>query len=341
MFASVKKTLITLAVFTAIAALAAFIYVRNKTFYNDEEETGNLPGNIYNGGLFCEEGNRIYFSNDNDNGSLYVMSSNFTNIKKIHEDTAAFINVDENYIYYLRANNTRENNSGFMLFNNTGMYRINQNGKGLKRITNKPGNYLILKGNYVYYQGYDVKSGIRLYQSKIDCKEERLLLEESAIPAQVTKDRLYYVGVEGNHFINTMNLLSYTTRTAFEGNFAYPIFFEDYIYYIDMDNGYTINRMNSDGTDRQVIVDERCSTYNLTVSGKYLYYQVDDGRDSMICRMDTDTLIPEILLYGNYKQINVTNKYVFFKAFDNSNVFVVSAEGFPDVNTFDPPESED
>lgn len=338
MFASVKKTLITLVVLTAIAATAAYVYVLNRTFLNDEEELGNLTGNIYNGGLFCEDGSYIYFSNDNDDGSLYVMNSDCTSVKKLHADKAAYINVDENYIYYLRANNTRENTKGgFLMFNNTGMYRIKQNGMSLKLISNKPGCYLTLKGNYVYYQGYDVENGLRLFQSKIDCKEEKLLLADAAIPAQITENRLYYTGTSDNHNINYMNLSSYTTHTMLEGSFAYPIFSESYIYYIDMDNGYTINRMNSDGTDRQVLVDERCSTYNITVSGNYIYYQVDEGRDSRICRMDTRTLEAETLLSGDYKQIHVTSKYVFFKAYDNTNTFILAADDIVDLGTFDPP----
>src|SRR5690606_19800564 len=124
---------------------------------------GNTTGNIYNGGLFSEQEGKIYFSNTNDDGSLYRTDVNLVNFEKIHNDKAVFINVDENYIYYVRANNTRENNSNnVLMYNNTGMYRINQNGTGLKSISYNPGAYLTLKGNRIYYQKYDVDNGLLL-----------------------------------------------------------------------------------------------------------------------------------------------------------------------------------
>jgi len=118
--AVVKRVLIILSVITVIGIIAVFAYSSNRTYLNDEDLVGNTAGNIYNGGLFCERDGRIYFSNDNDDGSLYVASSDLTKFKKLHNDKAVYINVDENYIYYLRANNTRENARGsIFVFNNT------------------------------------------------------------------------------------------------------------------------------------------------------------------------------------------------------------------------------
>ena len=35
----------------------------------------------------------------------------------------------------------------------------------------------------------------------------------------------------------------------------------------------------------------------------------------------------KVLLDGHYKQIHVTDNYVFFKDFDNKNTYMVSADG--------------
>ena len=78
--------LITLFIITAITIFGILYYSSGRTYLNDEELVGNTAGNIYNGGLFCERDGRIYFSNDNDDGSLYVMNSNSTNFKKLHTD---------------------------------------------------------------------------------------------------------------------------------------------------------------------------------------------------------------------------------------------------------------
>lgn len=335
---TVKKVLIFLCIITSISLIVIYFYSFNRTFLNDEEVMGNTAGNIYNGGLFSERDGRIYFSNDNDDGSLYVMNSDTTNIEKLHNDKAAYINVDENYIYYLRANNTRENNSvSILMFSNTGMYRINQNGKKLKLISSNPGSHVTLKGNHVYYQNYNVEEGLFFYRNQTDGSLPRLLLEEAVIPSVIMDNKVYYAGVNKDHNINYLDLSSFTTGTYLKGDFTYPIFFGEYIYYIDQSDNYTINRMNLDGTDRLVLVNDRCSTYNITNSGKYIYYQVDDQNKSKICRMDLTTMESEVLLQGNYKQIHVTENFVFFKDFDNQNTYIVSADGSSKLGTFNPP----
>lgn len=337
---TVKKALITLSVLTVIILAGVLLYSSGRTYLNEDDLIGNTAGNIYNGGLFCERDGRIYFSNDNDDGSLYVMNDKAdpTSVKKLHYDKAAYINVDENYIYYLRANNTRENASGSLLmFNNTGIYRINQNGKSLKLISSNPGSHITVFGNHVYYQNYDVDSGLFLYRNQTDGTLERLLLREAVIPSTIINNKLYYVGRNNDHNINCLDLSSFTTRPHIEGNFAYPIFIGDYIYYMDQSNNYTINRMNMDGSDPTVLVKERTSTFNITNSGKYLYYQIDDMNNSRICRMDLTTMTSEVLLDGHYKQIHVTDNFVFFKDFDNTNTFTISADGSANISTFNPP----
>lgn len=335
---TVKNVLISLFIITAITIAGILIYSSGRTYINDDELVGNTTGNIYNGGLFAERDGRIYFSNDNDDGSLYVMNSDTSNIKKLHDDKAAYINIDENYIYYLRANNTRENASGsILMFNNTGIYRIKQNGSDLKAISNNPGAYVTLKGNHIYYQNYDADNGLFLYRNQTDGSLERLLLKEAVIPSIILDDKLHYVGINEDHNINTLDLSSFTIRPQIEGNFGYPIYSGEYIYYMDQSNNYSINRMNLDGSDRIVLVDERTSTFNITNSGKYLYYQVDNLDKSKICRMDLTTMEIETIMDGYFKQIHVTNNYVFFKDFSNQYTYIVSADGNAKIGTFNPP----
>lgn len=342
MLVSVKRFFIILVIITVVAFAAVFLYSQGRTFYNDENVVGNTTGNIINGGLFCERDGKIYFSNDNDDGSLYVMNSDCTNARKISNDKTAYINVDDNYIYYLRANNTRENNPGsIFVFYNTGLYRIDRKGNNLKSISSNPASYVTLKGNTLYYQNYELNIGLFLYQKKIDGTMERLLLKDAVIPSAIIDNKLYYAGYVKDHNINALDLSSFVTETQIQGNFAYPIFLGDYIYYLDMDNNYSINRMKTDGSEQTVLVEERCSTYNITNSGKFLYYQVDDGDNSGMCRLNLETMESETLLNGNYKQIHVTNNYVFFKEFDNKETYVLSADGSAKLGTFDPPGKEE
>lgn len=338
MLKSITRILITLLALTLFGFLGILLYNHNRTYYNDENFAGNTSGNIYNGGLFCEQDGKIYFSNDNDDGSLYVMNNDTTNIRKVNIDKAAYINVDNNYIYYVRTNNTRENNqAGIFTFNNVGVYRINRSGANLKLISNRPANYLTLAGNHLYYQRYDVSNGIHFYRNKIDGSMEQLLLEEAVIPASVIDDKLYYTGFSHNLSINTLDLGSFTNRTVIDGKYAMPIIMGDYIYYISMSDKYTIHRMKLDGSEQAKLIKSRCSTFNITNDGKYLYYQVDNKKKSHIGRLNLDTMESEKLLKGNYKNIHVTEHYVFFKEFETNETYILSSDGTSKIGTFNPP----
>lgn len=335
---SIKRIFITLTIITVLTIGGLLIYSSGRTYFNEEEEIGNTAGNIYNGGLFCEQDGKIYFSNDNADGSLYVTTPSFSKFEEISDDKAVYINADENYIYYVRANNTRENNnSSFLMFYNTGVYRIKQNGSGLMAFTGNPGAYLTLKGNNIFFQRYDVGIGLHLYKYQIDGSLERLMVKDAVIPAGVYNNSVFYTGYSQDHNISAVDLSSFTARTYFNGSFMYPIFTADYVYYIDIEDNYKIYRMLMDGTSPELLVKKRCSTYNITNSGKYLYYQIDDTKNNSIRRLNLETLQEELLLEGNYKQIHVTEDYVFFKDFNNSNTYIMEADGINAVNTFSPP----
>lgn len=338
MIKGLKKLLIFLLAITIVGVGGIFLYTYNRTFQNDENEVGNTIGNIYNGGLFSEQDGNIYFSNSNDNGCLYVTDTNLIDFKKIHDDKAVYINVDENYIYYIRANNTRQDSyKNILLYNNTGIYRINQNGADIKSISYNPGAYLTLKGNTLYYQKYDVEKGLFLHQNSTDGTHERLLIEDAVIPAMIIDDQLYYAGLSQNHNLNQFDLSSYNGQTFYEGGFLYPIIHDGYLYYMNVEDDYKIYRMSFDGSEPEIIVNKRCATFNITTNGKFIYYQVDDGKNNGMNRIYLETMESEVLLSGNYKQIHVTTNYVFFRDFDDTMTFVVEAEGNPKVATFNSP----
>ena len=51
---------------------------------NPPGTVGNTAGNLYNSGLFCEYDGTVYFSNAADNGALYSMNVDETEVKKLN-----------------------------------------------------------------------------------------------------------------------------------------------------------------------------------------------------------------------------------------------------------------
>ena len=85
-----KKTLRTvLVIVIIIAIIGLLVLVRalgDRSVLipeNDPATIGNTPGNLYNGGTFCEADGKVYFSNPYDGGTIYVMNSDQTDIRKL------------------------------------------------------------------------------------------------------------------------------------------------------------------------------------------------------------------------------------------------------------------
>ena len=337
MLSSIKRVFIALFILSVAAILGIYFYTKGRTYLNSDSEIGNTTGNIYNGGLFSEQDNIIYFSNDLDHGTLYKMTSDLTNVTKVSDEKAVYINVDKNYIYYARANDISGYDPAFFspLYNN-GVYRINLKGTGLKAFTGDPGAFLLLKGNYLFFERYSAKGGFHLTRFKIDGTMERNLINSSAVPIASIDKYIYYTANSKGASIDAMELSSYTRKTYYNGTFAYPIFTKDYIYYIDMADNNHIYRMDHKGGNVTLLVNKPCSTYNITNSGNYLYYQVNGTKKDYIGRINLKNMQSETVKEGNYKQINITKYYVFFKDIDNKNTYFNLADQKLNVQAFKP-----
>ena len=107
-----KKKIIGITIGGLLLALFIGLIVYNslsdRLRYNKEGDVGNTTGNLYNSGLFCEYEGYVYFSNKADDDSLYRMKSDGTNVEKIHPDSVSYIQVINDYIYYVRTNKNGE-----------------------------------------------------------------------------------------------------------------------------------------------------------------------------------------------------------------------------------------
>lgn len=333
-----KKYTAILAVTLILLGVGTAVFLSNRTIKNDEDGIGNTAANLLNGGLFCENDGRIYFSNPDDNGALYVMDSDMSHLKKLYNDNCTYINATNHYLVYVRENHKRkiEGSEEFLNLNSTGIYRVDKkNGKNIKQLYQKPAGLTSLKGNYIYYQHYNPDEGLHFYQVKLDGSKERKISEEAVIPSSILGNTLYYNGVGEDHNIYTMNLPSGSPSLLYEGNCYYPVATGQYIYFLSLSNKYSIVRMNLDGTEPEFIVKERCSFFNLSPDEKYIYYQVDGGDNNRFCRMNLDTRKEEVIREGDFNSIHVTKDYVFFKEFSTEQFYyITSATG--EIKPFSP-----
>jgi len=327
-----------IAVFTVICiigAVAAYSYFSNKVYFSSGDKPGNTAGNLYNGGLFCEKDGVIYFSNPNDQYTLYSMDTGLSNFKKLYNDYARYINADENYVYYTRKNNKKEGGSqSIFIFFSTGVYRLKKNGGGLTVITQEPTGSLLLLNNKLYYQIYNNNS-LELHRVGID-KERDIKVATGDAPVVSAKDGIiYYGGLLENHDIYTIGSSGNVSK-LFEADAYLPIATDTGIFYINTADDYRLHLIDYEGENDSLIIDDSMTWYNVTDDGKLIFYQHDAKKDSALFMFNTETGSSTKILEGNYKWISLAGGYCFFYDFSEEKVYAYNY-GSGSLSLFNPP----
>ena len=277
-----------------------------------EDTIGNNAGNLYNGGLFDEDDGVVYFSNALDGYSMYTMNPDESNIKKIIDNSTGLINAAGKYIFYYQGS-MNSANLGF-IGHNTGVYRSDKSGKNIVGLVREPANSVKLVGNFVYYEGFDNETGLQIARVGIDKKNKEILSNKVFDCSEYRDGRFYYAGINDDHFLRTFDVNSRSVGTVFDGNISYPVISGGNVYYLNnLDNYrlYTRSLSGDPGTER-ALTDERVDCFNIAAD-RIIYYQVNDPVDPALMRMTMDGSVRELVMSGNYTDINVTSQYVYFR----------------------------
>lgn len=307
-----KSIFISASIILCIGSLLFYSHNQNGTSFPSDTAIGNTPGNLYNGGLVAEYNDLLYYSNFDEEGALYQANSDLSNPTRINKDRAAYINVTEDYIIYSRQNNLKESHNADVLeFSNTGIYRIHKNGTESIQLDKTPAGAVSLFGSHIYYQHYSKEDAYELFRIKLDGTKKTRLNSDPIHPAMFQNETMYYSNVHGNHNLMTLNTSTLEQELLLTGNCSMPIIMDQYIYFLSLSDDYSIIRTDLDGSNQNVIVPIRCSTYN--IDGTDLYYQVDDAVSNGLYHLDLNTMESTLIQEGNYRNINLSSHYVFYQ----------------------------
>ncbi len=314
----------------AIVGLCVGSYMSTRIKYNDEGYLGNTSGNLMNKGLFAEHNGKIYFSNPYDGDQLYSMNSDCTKIKKLSTDSVSYINVTDNYIFYVK-NNFDPDNAG-MLFRGQlyGVIRSKLNGSSAKSLTNDVISSMVLIGNRVYYGSYD-NGKIQTMYTTID-KKETNTIKGTQIPLySIVDNKAYYSENSHDHNIHSADLSSGADISVLEGNTYLASMNDDILYYLDMSNNYALTTYDTLTGVTKVIYDDKCINYN--IYDDVIFFQTEDGNNALH-RMNIDGSGDTIIATGNVDSISCTSQYTFFTFFGQNMLYRVPTHGGTDVEVF-------
>ena len=329
------KSIIVICVLVVIAVVV-FFFTKEEVKFNEGYVNGNTAGNLYNGGMFCEHNGTIFFANPKDNNRLYSMDANGQNLKKLSNDVANYINADDNYVYYVR-NNVGENlDYEFFSFYRNALCRIPREGGDAAILDTDPCNYAALIGNYIYYLHYDKEDASTLYKVKIDGTDRNQVRKEAVFTCCTEGQYFYYNGTNTSGSIFRFDSTNDSSTIIYEGNCYKPTVDDNgtNIYFIDGNQNNSLVHTNISFDNPTVVTTDSIDAYN--VYGSYIYYQKYDGEDSGLCMVKNDGTEYMMIMKGDFKNIHVTENYVFFTEYHSGDTYYFHRTEPSNVMLFNP-----
>lgn len=332
-----KGTKIALILIAAVIILVGVFFLTQymrRIPENDLSVVGNTAANLNNGGLFVENptDGYVYFSNKFDDGKLYKMKPDETEMELILGSNVNHLLAGGDYLYYYL--DTAKSGTGLGYVVRTyGIYRAERDGSHSQCLDRDAAINMQLVGNYIYYLRYNNQEYTKFYRTKID-KSDQIEVSESVInPACAVNGTIYFNGTEKDHYLYALDTRSDQIYTVYRGDVWYPHYADGWIYYMDVSSDYRICRYNLSSQQVEILTNDRADTFNVT--DRYLYYQKSDKDNPCLMRTGLDGSNPEVVAEGLYNNINVTSEYVYFMEYgDDSTMYHTPANGSISVETF-------
>ena len=330
-----QKNILIISITVVILILLSLgVVLSGRITMNDEFTVGNTPGNLNNGGYFCEADGRVYFANAYDSYGLYSMNPDESEMVKLSGNSVSSINAAGKYLYYAMTSDGSSGSGLGYLAHTAGIYRSNLKGKSTVGLDRCSIVSMQLCGNYLYYEKFDNTLGTTLDKVRIDKKDRHTVAEEIINPNCYVNGRIYYNGAGKDHFLHALDVSTDSDTVVWRGNLWNPIVQDGYVYYMDVSENYRLCRYGLNNDVVEVLTNDRIDMFN--VYDYYIYYQVSSANAPALKRMLIDGSSQELVREGVYQNINITSEYVYFNAFNETTpVYKTSTFGPVNVTTFD------
>lgn len=331
----VFKIIIPVAI-TALIIIAVVIHhYSTRIIFNEEYVNGNTQGNLYNEGTFCEYNGTIYFANPDDSYKLYSMDMNGKNLKKLCDDSVFYINVDENYIYYVRNNQEIKSDYFFFSNGNNSLCRIKRNGGKATVLDSDPCMYASLCGNYIYYLHYDKTNATSLYKIRIDGKDKQMVQKTPIYTCGALGQYIYYNGMESDGNLYELDTATDKIRTVIECNCYKPIVTSpNNIFYLDVNKNNALMHTGVNAEQPTKLSGESIDLFN--VYGSTIYFQTYDEKAPGLYMVKNDGSDLNQIYPGVFKRINITSNYIYFTDFKTGTVYFTSTSNPGMIEEFHP-----
>lgn len=323
--------IIGLCIFIGIGIfLSIFFNVRStKIPLNPSGTFGNTAGNLNNGGTYVELDGVVYFSNSFDDNTLYRMNVDETNIERISSTQTSSLLAAGNYLYYFQVGISGTTGLGSVRTPRS-FGRCRLDGSKAAAITRETVIKAQLVDNTLYMLGSD-DNGSYLFKINPDGSDRTPIADYIINPVAYYNGRIYYNGTVGDHYLYALDPVTDTAELVLAYNMWNPVADNGYIYFMDLEGDYRLSRYNLNSNTVEILCNDRIEAFN--VGSGYVYYQTMGENAGLYCMLADGSWSLQ-LAYGEYSDINMTSRYVYFRNFFDKNITYHSPLGSGYYDTF-------
>lgn len=305
-----------------LAVLFFFGFKSRQITMNPHGTVGNTAGNLNNCGLFCEYNDTVYFANPADGYSLYTMTPDEKNIKKITNSEVCNILAGGEYLYYFQRSSHDDSMGSVRLSH--GLIRCDLNGANPLPMTTEAVVLCQMVDNYLYLLVSQNSSPL-FYKMKIDKSDKVQLANYQINPVCAESGIIYFTDTANGNHLYSLNTATDVCTELLPGNFWFPMIDDHYLYYMDAEKNYRLCRYSFLDKTTEVVTEDRIECYN--VGNGYIYYQCISPKGATLKMIPTDLTGQTILAMGNFTNINMTSEYVYFQEYGQTTSLFHSALG--------------
>lgn len=208
-------------------------------------------GKVYFANAF--DGGRLYVMNSDESAVTRLLNNS-----RIFS-----LNVGGDYLYYCLDNTPASGTGLGYLRPALGLYRNKTDGSEGTRLKSAPIITATLAGNRLYYQNYDNEKFTRLFSITTAGTEDGEVTDYIINPSSVYAGIIYFAGTQDDHYLRTLDTATETISVLLESNTYNPVYADGYLYYLDQSDNYRLCRYLPGENRIELLTEDRVDTYNI------------------------------------------------------------------------------
>lgn len=264
---------------------------------------------VNNCGNSAIQGDRIYYANSYDNGTLYSMNTDGSDNRKLNNDWTPWFYVSGDRIYYQNGKDGMK------------IYVMNTDGSGSQKLNDDDSGNINVIGDMIYYS--NTNDDFTLYSMKTDGSDRKKLNGDNPLYMNVVGDRIYYSvelsGIKGIYSVKTdgTDRIKLTDDNIYLMNVA-----DGWIYYNNENDGHKLYAIRTDGSDRHKLSDDYALSINV-VDDRIYYIKGDEWK---IYSINTDGGDRKLLSDDSAEWLVASDSRIYY-TITGANIYSMNIDG--------------